>query len=193
MEKEVNLKKDFLVGFWGNFIPLQGVEYIVKAVKLLEKHQDIQFQLIGRGQTYNKAIKLARRLKIKNINFVDRAPQEELPKYMQKADICLGIFGDTKKTQRVIPNKVYEAIAMKKPVITADTPAMRELFTNKKNILFCKIANAQDLADKILELKRNKASREKIAQSGYETFKKYAMPKFIAKNLLKELKSKKIL
>jgi len=110
-----------------------------------------------------------------------------VPKYIKKADICLGIFGDTQKTQRVIPNKVYEAIAMKKPVITADTPAVRELFTDRKNILFCKTADPEDLAEKILELKNNEDIREKIAKGGYEIFKKYATPIVIGKKLKRDI------
>lgn len=186
-EREEMQKECFLICFYGKFIPLQGVQYIVKAAKILEKYPEIRFQIIGRGQTYNKAIKLARRLKIKNIDFIDKVPQEELPKYMQKADVCLGIFGDTQKTQRVIPNKVYEAIAMKKPVISADTPAARELFTDKKNILFCRTADPKDLAKKILELRNDEKLRDHIARGGHKTFKNSASPKIIGKNLLKEL------
>jgi glycosyltransferase involved in cell wall biosynthesis len=186
-EREEMQKECFLISFYGKFIPLQGVQYIIRAAKILEKHPDIKFQIIGKGQTYSKAIKLAQRLKIKNTDFVDRVPQEELPKHIQRTDVCLGIFGDTPKTQRVIPNKVYEAVAMKKPVITADTPAIRELFTNRENILLCKTANLQDLAKKILELKNNKKLRSVIAQGGYEVFKNHAIPKIIGKNLLKEL------
>ena len=189
MEKETNLENVFLVVFWGNFIPLQGVQYIVKAVKLLEKYPDIQFQLIGEGQDYRKILDLANKLNLKNINFVGRVDYKDLPNYIDKANICLGIFGDTQKTQRVIPNKVYEAIAMRKPVISADTPAIRELFIDKKNILFCRTADPKDLAEKILELKNRRKLRDAIVRGGYEIFKKYATPKLIGKNLLEVLKN----
>ena len=187
MEEKTNLKNKFLVLFWGSFIPLQGVEYIVKAAKRLEKCSDVQFQIIGRGQEHKKILKLADKLKISNIDFVDRISYEVVPKYIKKADVCLGIFGDTQKTQRVIPNKVYEAIAMEKPVITADTPAARELFIDRKNILFCKTADPEDLAEKILELKNNKDLREKIAKGGYKVFKNYATPRIVVRNLLNKL------
>jgi len=187
MEEKTNLNNKFLIVFWGYFIPLQGVEYIIKAAKLLEKHQDIQFQIIGKGQEYGKILDFVNKLSIKNINLLGRVSYEALPDYIEKADICLGIFGDTQKTLRVIPNKVYEAIAMKRPVITADTPAARELFTDRENILFCKTADPEDLAKKILELKNNKDLREKIVEGGYKIFKKSATPKIIGKELLKNL------
>jgi glycosyltransferase involved in cell wall biosynthesis len=102
-------------------------------------------------------------------------------------DVCLGVFGNTVKTQRVIANKVYEAIAMAKSVISADTQGMGELFEDRKNILFCRRADPEDLAEKILELKNNEELRSKIAQSGYELFQRRATPKIIGCDLLNAL------
>jgi len=185
MEEKINIKSPyFLITFWGNFITLQGIEYIIKAAKILEKYSDIKFIVIGDGQTKGDIIKLADNLKVKNVEFVGRIRVEELPRYIKEADICLGIFGNTDKAKRVIPNKVYEAIAMAKPVISGDSSAIRELFTNRENILLCKMADAQDLADKILELKNSSELREKIARKGYELFRKYAIPEVVVRNIL---------
>ena len=173
----------FLVHFHGNFIPLQGVEYIIRAAGLLS-NQDIQFQIIGQGQDYKRIKKIATELNLKNIIWIDRVAYEELSDYINKADICLGIFGETEKGKRVIPNKVYEAIAMSKPLISADTPAMRELFTNGEGVLFCKLVDSQDLTIKILELKNNEKLRNKIALDGYELFKKIAIPSKVVLSLM---------
>jgi glycosyltransferase involved in cell wall biosynthesis len=177
----------FLVEFHGNFIPLQGVEYIVMAAKILEHDEDIKFKIIGAGYSYPKSRALSEELVLKNIDFLGKMPLEQIPKYLAEADICLGNFGDTGKTQRIISNKVYEAAAMGKPIISADVPAMREIFEDRKNILFCRHADPQDLADKILELRNNVELRKQIAQGAYELFQKCATPKIIVKNLLKDL------
>jgi len=174
-------KKEFIIHFHGNYIPLQGVEYIIKAAKILEK-ENVRFNIIG-----SKIKKQCQDKNFSRVNFIENVPYKKLPACISEADICLGIFGDTQKTQRVIPNKVYEAIAMEKPVITADTPAARELFIDRKNILFCKTADPEDLAEKILELKNNKDLREKIAKGGYKVFKNYATPRIVVRNLLNKL------
>jgi len=184
-------KKDnkFLVVFHGKYIPLQGTEYIVKAAKILE-NENIFFYLIGNGQTHQKAVELAGRLKTRNIKFIDFIPQKKLVKYIAQADVCLGIFGDTFKARLVIPNKVYEAIAMGKPVITSDTPAARELLEDKKTCLFSNIADSQDLARKILKLKNNTELRKRIAQNSYRLYKEKLTPKILGnelKNILMEL------
>ena len=185
-EKISNQK--FIVEFHGNYIPLQGTEYIIRAAKILDYDNGILFRMIGGGQEYKKVIKLFNELKIKNIEFVNRVPYNEIPVNLQKSDICLGIFGATDKTQRVIPNKIYEAVAMARPVITADTPAIRELFTDQKNILLCRVAAPESLAKKILELKNNENLRNKIAKGGYKVFNKYCTPEVIGKKLLEEIR-----
>ena len=184
------LKKNpdkFLVHFQGNYIPLQGVEYIIKAAKILEKG-NIIFNLVGRGQTYRKNQALAEKLTIKNINFIDRVTYAKLADYINMADVSLGIFGDTIKTDLVIPNKVFEAIACAKPVITADTPAARELFTDGQNILFCRQADPEDLADKILKMKNDAMLRQQIAQSGYRIFKEKCTEKILGEQLINIIK-----
>jgi len=173
------------VHFHGSYIPLQGVEYIIKAAKLLEK-EPIIFNLIGRGQTYDEIISLARSLSIKNVNFIPTVSLEELAQFIAQSQICLGIFGNTPKTQRVIPNKVYQCLAMKKPVISADTPAIRELF-NEQEIFLVPTADAEALAAAIRRLIKDRELREQLAFNGFEKFIKSVTPEILGRSLLADI------
>lgn len=155
-------EKNFIVHFHGSGIPLQGIEYIQKVIEIL-KDEDIEFQMIT---SQNKV------------------SYEELPDLMARADVCLGIFGDSPKTELVIPNKVYEALAMGKPVITADTPAVRELLRDRETVLLCRKADPEDLAKKILLLRDDTKLREKIGNNGFELFKKMATEKKLGQELI---------
>jgi len=160
----------FNVTFWGKFIPLHGIEYILTAAKLLEGHPDIKINLIGDGQIFKKMRCLAEELRLKNVEFQGLVDINELPVLMSKADVCLGIFGNTAKARRVIPNKVYAGIAMKKPVITGDSPGIREFFVHKEHLYLVPMANAQALAEGILSLKNDKDLRRGLAENGYKIF-----------------------
>ena len=136
--------------FYGTYLPLQGIESIIDAAKILQnKNLPIHFTLIGSGQTYSAMRERAEKYKLKNITFEPRIPYEKLPDRIRAASLCLGIFGTTAKTKRVIPHKVYDAIGCGIPIITADTPAIREKFTNDKEVILCKAGDAEDLAEKI--------------------------------------------
>ena len=173
----------FNVTFIGSFIPLQGVEYIIKAAKLLGG-EDIEFNIIGTGQTFREMKALSAKLNTRNVKFLGWKSYDELPSVMAKADICLGIFGITEKAKRVIPNKAYETIAMRKPLITGDTAAIRRFFHDGENCILCEIGNEKAIAEAILRLKKDPALREKIASNGYRLFKE----RFAAEAIGREVK-----
>lgn len=181
--KVIKTDSKFRVLFYGTYIPLQGVEYIIKAAKILEKDKDIIFELIGSGQEKGKILELAKDLELKNVVFKDNVPLIELPDYISTADVCLGVFGDTDKAERVIPNKVYESVACGKLVITAKTKAIEELFINGKDIILCKKSDSSDLAAKILSLKKKEILGEDIGINAWRTFEE----RLLGKNLIKEL------
>lgn len=158
----------FTVHFHGNFIPLQGAEYIIKAAELL-KDENIVFNLVGRGQTHEASVRLSESLGLKNIRFINPVPYETLSKLISKSDVCLGIFGDTIKTNQVIPNKVYEALACGRPVITSKTDAIQELLTDGQDVMLCRRADPEDIASKIRLLAGDESLRTGIGTRGRGT------------------------
>jgi len=175
--------KRFRVHFHGTYIPAQGIPTIIRGAEILAK-ENIVFHLIGRQSTYGEAQELIKQSQLTNIELVDFMPYKELAIYMAKSDVCLGMFGSTEKAARAGAFKIIEAMAMQKPLITADTPAIREFLKDGENALLCQIANPQDLADKILQLKNNSELANKIAVNGYQTYLQYMRPSSLGKQLL---------
>jgi len=157
--------------YFGSYIPLHGVDVILRAAEILQGEKDIVFTLIGKGQLLPEMKQLASKLGLRNVNFIDRFVEEgELSGYIQRSDICLGIFGKTDKAMRVIPCKVYNCLAMGKPLITAMTPATEGVLTNMDNAMLCNAGDPESLSEAILSLKKDEALREKIAIRGQKYF-----------------------
>lgn len=172
------------VHFFGWHSPLHGVEYILKAAKIVQlKTENIKFLLIGEGQNYLKNLKLAEHLGLSNVTFLRSMPQKDAAAYLKNADIILGIFSKNDKSNRVIPNKVYQGIAMKKVVITGDSEAIREKFKNNKNIILINPEDHSNLAELILHIHDNKALQAKIAEDGYKLFNEEFTPAKIGEQL----------
>jgi glycosyltransferase involved in cell wall biosynthesis len=134
--------------FYGNMIPLQGVETIVRAARLL-LGEGVQFEIIGSGQTLASAQALAREIGATNIEWVGRVPYADLPLRIARADVVLGIFGSSAKAGRVVPNKVYQAMAMGAAIITRDSPAQRAMLVDVVSALLVPPADPAALADAI--------------------------------------------
>lgn len=157
-----------LVLFYGTFVPLQGVETVVRAASLLND-EDVQFRLIGEGQTKALALQLAEELELQNIEFLGFMVQSELVEQMRDAALCLGVFGASAKAQRVVPHKVFESTAVGCPTITARSRAIAEAYTDEE-VLTCKAADPHELADLILTVVRDRALAGSLGQLGRARF-----------------------
>ncbi len=137
--------------FYGTMIPLQGVETIVRAAKLLED-EAVEINVIGAGQTLAAVQRLAGELRVRNVIFMPRVPYEELPSWIARADVVLGIFGASAKAARVVPNKVYQAMSMGAAIVTRDSPAMHKLLSDGESGMLVPPADPGALADAIRAL-----------------------------------------
>lgn len=141
----------FEVLFYGTYIPLHGIEHIIDAAHTLqERAPHVHFTIVGHGQTAAAARDRAQRYGLRNITFRGAVPYSALPHFIRAADLCLGIFGTTPKAQRVIPHKVYDAVACGIPIVTADSPALRERFAHHPLVTLCPPGNPQSIVDAIL-------------------------------------------
>lgn len=157
----------FKVGFYGGFAPLHGIEKIVDAARLLENHTDVSFEIVGSGFTEKKIKQQFERQPLNNLIFKDWVDYNKLNETINSFDICLGIFGNTIKTEVVIPNKVYHYAACGKCIITKDTPAIREVFMDQQNIILTD-GTAENLANKIKLIKEKESFRNTIAKNALE-------------------------
>ncbi len=161
----------FNIFYYGSVLPLHGIEYILKAAKLLENDRKIFFTLIGPIEKYYKH--LLGQLYLINTDFVPWVPYAVLPEYISKADLCLGgPFGITDKAKRVIAGKSYQFATMKKPIILGDNVANHEIFTHEQNCIMVKMGDEQSLAHAIQQLKQDEILRKKISEEAYKAVEK---------------------
>ena len=168
IELPPQVPKQFIVFYYGSFLPLQGIEYIVQAAKLLEHDPSIKFIIAGKGMMYKNIRRLANDLATTNVEFIEWIPFDKLPMAIAPASLCLGgHFSATGKAHRVIAGKTYQFLAMGKPTIVGDNPANRELFTHQKHVYMCPMADAQALATAIATLKDDPCLCAQIAAEGH--------------------------
>jgi len=156
----------FVALFVGKLIPLQGVDTILAAARLAP---EVDFKIVGSGQ-----LDAVLRSRPPNVEHVAWLEYEQLPPALQGAGCALGIFGSSGKTQRVIPNKAFQALACGTPLITADTPAARELLVDDESALLVPAAEPEALAAAVRRLASDRDLATRIAAGGRKAYEERA-------------------
>ena len=148
--------------FYGRHLPLHGVDTIVEASVRLGERADIE--LIGGGPERARAEALARRLGAR-IRWREEVPLESLPDELASAAVVLGVFGASEKAGMVVPNKVYQAAAAGRPLVTRDGPALREAFRPGEHCLACPPADPDALATAVRTLLDDPGFAERVGHA----------------------------
>ncbi|MDP2786952.1 MAG: glycosyltransferase [Pseudomonadota bacterium] len=170
VSNHVNEALDVL--FFGSFIPLQGAPVIVEAARIYQG-PPVNWTLIGAGPELARCKSAA--AGVPNIRFEPWLDYTALPARIRRADMLLGIFGVTLKAGRVIPNKVYQALACGKPVLTrassAYPPALAGAGTH--GLIWVEAGNPASLAEAVRRLAIDGTALKPLAVAAAETYRSH--------------------
>jgi glycosyltransferase involved in cell wall biosynthesis len=152
--------------FVGKLIPLHGLETILAAARLVP---ELRITFAGSGQ-----LELLLRARPSNVEWTPWIEYERLADAYRGARCALGIFGTSAKAARVIPNKVFQALACGTPVITANTPAARELLTDGESALLIPPGDPEALAEAMRRAAADPELLKRIAAQGLEAYRERA-------------------
>jgi glycosyltransferase involved in cell wall biosynthesis len=122
VKKKVGWKKKFVVFFVGRLVPEKGIPELLDAAKKWNK--DIVLAIAGSGPLENHI--QSSKQKIKNLEFLGRIDQEDLPDYYNEADLVIVPSTHEEGFGRVI----LEALSCGTPVIGSNRGAIPEAMDN---------------------------------------------------------------
>lgn len=160
--------------FFGLYTPLQGAPVIGEALALAAAAgTPLAVTMVGEGQDLAATRRLA--AGVPGVSWRGWVEPAELPGLVAEHDVCLGIFSDTPKGLRVVPNKVYQGLAAGCVVVTSDTAPQRRLLGDVLELV--PPADAAALADRLASLAdpaRFAAARARAAE-GRERIRAHAV------------------
>ena len=159
-------QKPFTCLFVGKLIPLHGIETVLAAAR---EAPELAFRVIGSGQ-----LEQLLQDRPANVEWVHWVDYERLPEELHRAGCALGIFGTSDKAQRVIPNKAFQALACGTPLVTADTPAARELLADTESALLVPPGDPQALAQALRRLAAEPELARKLGEGGHAAYVEHA-------------------
>jgi glycosyltransferase involved in cell wall biosynthesis len=186
---EIAVSSPVRVLFFGLYNPLQGAPVIVRAAQLLAANPNIQITMLGDGPLKQQVVDFATENNLSNVKFLPFMPEPELVKNIQDCDIMLGIFSNSRIASRVVANKVFAALACKKPLISAKSPAMVEFFKHKEHVYYCEPENPESLAAAISDLASDIPLQKHLSEAGYNIYREMFTPEKIGQMLLEGIKT----
>ena len=123
-EPELKRGKPHLLCYLGVMGPQDGVDYALRALKLLRDElgrTDWHAVFVGAGDTFDDMVALSRELGLADcVEFTGRIPDEDLVRYLSTADVCLSPDPLNPLNDVSTMNKIMEYMAMARPIVSFD-------------------------------------------------------------------------
>lgn len=104
--------------------------------------------------------------------FHDAVPAHELWKYIGAADISMALIEPVSKSYYLaLPNKLFESIQARTPVIGSDLPEIKKIIVKYKVGEVCRFDNMADIYRAVKDIKENKKKQEEYRKNEEEASK----------------------
>ncbi len=174
---------DFVIFFMGFLYDFAGLIDIinfynddVKAGKF-----KLKFLILGDGGIYTQIQDLVNKIRADWVILAGRVPFFDIAEYIQLADLCLLSFDINAITKEIIPIKIFEYMAMKKPVLSNSLPAVVYELRNS-DVIFAK--NQNELITTIKDLIPQKEKLKEKGQKCYNLVKE----KYVWESIISDFK-----
>ncbi|GAA4678849.1 hypothetical protein GCM10025780_24750 [Frondihabitans cladoniiphilus] len=140
--------------YYGNYIPLHGLDLVMDALDLLAVSHEFEIDLVGSGSARPALEQRAREaVDPRRYHFSDPIPEGALAEAIHRADVVLGVFGESEKAGGVVANKVWQGLACGRAVVTRDSSALDEIASAAGPLLHRTIpGSAESLAETLAAL-----------------------------------------
>jgi len=160
----------FTCAYVGTIGMAAGLDVVIEAAERLRDlgRNNISFLLVGDGAERERLEKLARQKGLDNLAFSGRLPKEEMPAILAAADVCLVHLRKVDLFKRVMPSKIFEMAAMKRPIILGVAGHAAKLLQTANAGVCIEPENARELVDAVCTLASDPMACRAYGQSGHD-------------------------
>ena len=191
LRERLGLKGKFVIAYIGTHGLSHALHNVLWCAKRLKGMPEIQFLFVGEGAEKERLMDQVQHMGLTNVIFIDQISKEELPSYYELADVVLVPLRKLPLFKSVIPSKVFEIMAMAKPIIISVCGEARELVVEKARAgIFVEPENVQQLQEAILKLYRDEGLRKQFGRNGRLFVEKYFDRDQLSEKYLKIIQEK---
>ncbi len=164
--RQVNgFKDDDVIFFYGGILGhAQGLEIIIEAAKELQSTH-AQFVIQGAGPEKEHLVALHEKYALENIHFLEPVAKSEMPGILKSVDIAIVPLKKLDLFKGAIPSKIFEALAMRKPLLLGvDGEARKHFIENAQAGLFYTPEDIDSLKTQVLYFLENPDETKKMGE-----------------------------
>ena len=140
----------FFMGWLYNFSGLK--EVALQLAKTQNHNHNVKLLIVGEGDAYNELQQIRVKHKLQDrLILTGKRPYQEIPALVATSNICLlPAYPNERIMQDIVPIKMYEYMAMKKPVIATRLPGVMTEFGEDNGVVY--VNRPEDVIAKATEL-----------------------------------------
>jgi glycosyltransferase involved in cell wall biosynthesis len=151
-ESIVDKYQDKIILMYSGYVtPERGLDVVVNGMKYLkEKLNNVRLLIIGNGISVPILKKLVNELALNNyIEFIEWPGHNKLSSYFEIANICISPQPKNNFWDTTIPHKLFEYMSQSKPILAADSAAIKRIIEETQSGIIYKSGDPVDFADKV--------------------------------------------
>jgi glycosyltransferase involved in cell wall biosynthesis len=167
LSKKLRIHDEKVIMFVGTLFPFSGLSSIISNFNIiLQKEKNIKLVIIGGGANFNHLSSLIQKNNLESyVILTGFIPQHEIPSYLSLANICIQPFETNYLTNCILPSKILEYFACKKPVLSTPLKGTKEYLPNEDyGIVY---ATSNEFVEKLSELIVDEKYLEELGENGY--------------------------
>lgn len=163
----------FVISYVGGFGPHRGIQTAISAMPgILHQVPNARLLLVGSGPNEAALKELARRERVEQaVEFTGWQPFELVPSYISASDVCLIPHIASGHTNTTIPHKIFQAMAMGKPVIVSSAKPLKRIVEETGAGLVYSSGDAEALAEAVIRIYRDNELATKLGEAGKKAAK----------------------
>ncbi len=167
-EKLKSLNGKFVASYVGTHGMAHHLETVFEAAEILRDHKDIVFLMVGEGSESQRLRELQSKKRLDNVLMLGQLEKDKMPAVWSLSKLSLVLLKKLDLFKTVIPSKIFESMAMKKPIILGVQGESKAIIESANTGFAIEPENARQLAEKVLLFYNNKDLYQSLADNGRE-------------------------
>lgn len=166
LRQDLGLEGRFVVSYIGTLGMAHAVDRIVEVADLLRAEQDLMFVLVGDGAERKRVENMVQERRLANVRVLPGVSKESVCDYYAVSDLGLVTLRNKELFKTVLPSKVFEWMAMSRPILCAVQGECRALLSAAGAAVFTEPEDVKSMAEAIVRLRKDQEQMRRMGESG---------------------------